>query len=139
MGEPATYQPRKKKCSECGEWLPATTEFFYATTSRGRKQNQYGEPFLRSQCRKCKLESHRAWSKESRRGRSPEERERYAKMQKARRRAYQRLAKINEEGFKLLYAEELQKEGIQLEHYVGPTLRDDTDYVRLTKREGETT
>jgi len=136
MGEPAM---RKKKCSECEQWFPATTEFFYATTSRGRKTNQYGEPFLRSQCRKCKIEKHREWSKQTQRRRAPEERERYAKMQRARRRAYQRLAKLNEEGFKYLYADELRKEGIVLDHYVGPTLRDKTDYERLKGREGETT
>lgn len=126
-------EERLKRCTVCGEWKPANTKHFYATTSRGKKRNQYGEPFLRSQCRLCKLADHREWSKEKRPKRTPEERERYAKMQRARRRAYQRLAKLNEEGFKILYAEELAKEGLKLEHYVGPVLREETDEQKLRR------
>lgn len=125
---------RLKRCSACGEWKPATTEHFYPTTSRGRKENQWGEPYLRSMCRLCKLKDNQRREKERNRRQSPEERERYQKMQRARRRAYQRLAKMNEEGFKLFYAEELVKEGLKLDHCVGPTLREDTDRARLEGR-----
>lgn len=124
-----------KKCShpdhEGDPWLPANTKYFYPTTSRGKRTNQWGEPYLRSICRLCKLRQHREWSKTKRPKRTEEEKERYAKMQRARRRAYQRLAAMNEEGFKLLYGEELAKEGLQLEHYVGPVIRRETDQVKL--------
>jgi hypothetical protein len=118
---------RLKRCShpkhEGERWLPATTKHFYATTSRGKRVNQYGEPFLRSACRVCKLREHREWSISSRPKKSPEERQRLQRMQRARARAYQRLAAMNPEGFKLLYAEELRKEDITLAHYVGPSPR----------------
>jgi len=125
---------RYKKCSRCKQWLPATTEYFYPTTSRGKRTNSFGEPYLRSQCRQCKRDLHNEWARTNRPKRTPEEVKRYAKMQRARRRAYQRLADMNEEGFKLLYAEELLKEGIRLERYVGPTIR--MDDARSKKEEG---
>lgn len=109
---------RLKKCTSCGEWKPATPRHFYKTTSRGRSINSFGELYLRSQCIPCKLAQNEEY-----RLRSEAEKERSAKMQRARRRAYRRLAKLNEEGFKILYSQELAREGINLEHYNGPIHR----------------
>jgi len=105
--------------------LPANEGYFYGTTSRGKTHNQWGERYLRSICRACKRRKNREYSKRVKRRTTPQERERYRVMARARDRAYQRLAAMNEEGFKVLYAEELLKHGIRLDKYMGPLPREE--------------
>ena len=46
-----------KRCTKCGETLPATTEYFYK-----HKNGKYG---LESICKKCKSERHKQWREDN--------------------------------------------------------------------------
>lgn len=112
---------RKKRCNskdhEGNRWLPVRE--FYRTSIRGRKVAPDGTYYRKAHCRKCVA------IKNKREGRSnntktPEAKEKYRKIQAARRRAYRRLAAMNEDGFRFFFEQELQSEGITDYAYRSP-------------------
>lgn len=104
----------KKRCTRCEEWKERKD--FYRTVVKGRQRDKDGRYFRKSICKRCQIEQ----DKEKERNITPEERDRRRKILRARRRAYRRLAAINEEGFRLLLMEELRDAGIENYRYTSP-------------------
>lgn len=105
----------KKKCTRCELWLPANTHYFYTNRRNGSVRNRDGFLRLRNPCRKCTD----AKSLEKKRIRAGEDRERLNAAQRAKRRAERRIINKYKTEYQLYYAQELEREGLQLKRYEG--------------------
>lgn len=117
-----TKSDEKKKCNNCKEWLPATEEFFYVNSVRGRNRSKDGRLYLRSICKSCQREKTRThYSRDY----SDEQRARNNAVKAARYAAMQKLARKYKEEFAIIYAKELRSRNLTLTRYYGVQIRKD--------------
>ena len=118
------YQNLKKKCTgQCGQWLPATTEYFYHNKSHNRRYTADGRPYLRGKCKKCMRKEDKTYSKKKK---TEEAKERDKIVKRARNEALRELSTKYQEDFLTIYARKLNEKGIKLHHHYAP--------IALTRR-----
>lgn len=117
-------QGLKKRCRyehhEGDRWIPV--QMFSRDGMRKTKNGTYVRKGI---CKKCQAHQGRERTKQRVAAGEPkrktfEEKERARKILRARRKAYRRLAAMNEEGFKYFLREELEKEGVSDYRYISP-------------------
>lgn len=116
----------KKRCRDpehIGERLLPLRMFDKAgkVPSTGESKHADGRYYRQAKCKVCKGRENKTFAKTYER--NNRDKDRAQKMTRARRTAYRRLAAASPELFKMLYAEELRKEGITTAKYVKPSAR----------------